>query len=342
MPETTACSLRVSLVATVLNEAKSLPALLASIDLQIREPDEVVIVDGGSSDGSLDLMDRWAATRTNVQIISAPGTNIAQGRNLAISTAHGEIVAVTDAGVELDPEWLEKLAEPFYAAPTTDVAAGFFVSRPRTSFEHALGATTLPNVGEIDSAQFLPSSRSVAFRREAWEAAGGYPQWLDYCEDVVFDQALRRLGKRFVWTPDAVVAFRPRPTLLAFFKQYFRYARGDGKADLWRHRHAIRYVTYLVGLPLAWRARTNPLVFLLTLAAAVGYVRGPILRLWRDHRDVSRLPCTEVRQPSRTTLPRLVGGLAWIPLLRLTGDVAKMLGYPCGIAWRLTHGRPVH
>ena len=37
--------------------------------------------------------------------------------------------------------------------------------------------------------------------------------------------------------------------LRSYFRQYYRYARGDGKADLWRKRHAIRYVIYLIALP---------------------------------------------------------------------------------------------
>ena len=91
---------------------------------------------------------------------------------------------------------------------------------------------------------------------------GGYPEWLDYCEDLIFDLRLRNLVGPFVFAPEALVYFRPRPNLRAFFVQYYRYARGDGKADLWRRRHAIRYLTYLVAAPLVAAAggRSQPLV----------------------------------------------------------------------------------
>ena len=60
-------------------------------------------------------------------------------------------------------------------------------------------------------------------------------------------------GRAFVWAPSALVAhFRPAHNLRQFFAQYYRYARGDGKADLWRRRHAIRYGTYLAA-PRCWR-----------------------------------------------------------------------------------------
>ena len=73
-----------------------------------------------------------------------------------------------------------------------------------------MGATVLPAVDEIRPESFLPSSRSVAFTKAAWQAAGGYPEWLDYCEDLIFDFRLREVSGPFAWAPEAVAHFRPR------------------------------------------------------------------------------------------------------------------------------------
>lgn len=315
---------RVALITTVLNEAASLPALLDSIDAQTRPPDELIAVDGGSTDGTLDALHAWAESRSWVRVISAPGATIARGRNLAIAATRAPIIAATDAGVRLDPRWLEHLARALDCDPDADVASGFFVSAPETGFERALGATTLPMTADISPSTFLPSSRSVAFRRSAWEAVGGYPEWLDYGEDLVFDLALQRKGLRFVWVPEAIVSFRPRRTLPAFVRQYFLYARGDGKADLWRGRHALRYATYLLGLPCLWRARRHPPARFALLVAAALYVRRPLLRLLAT----PGAPCT----PGSTLLE-----IAALPFLRFAGDAAKMVGYPVGFIWRLRH-----
>ncbi|OQY23130.1 MAG: hypothetical protein B6I35_04485 [Anaerolineaceae bacterium 4572_32.2] len=238
--------MRASVIVTVLNEAGSLSRLLDSLAAQTRLPDEVVVCDGGSTDGTLSLLE--AENRLPLRVIRRPGANISQGRNAAIEAATGEIVAVTDAGVRLSRQWIEKIIAPFEDAGTQAVA-GFFVPAPQTVFEMAMGATVLPEAREIDPASFNPSSRSVAFRKSAWAVVGGYPEWLDYCEDLIFDFRLReRLGP-FLFAPEALVHFRPRSNLRTFFIQYYRYARGDGKADLWRRRHAIRYLTYLVATP---------------------------------------------------------------------------------------------
>ncbi len=199
--------MKVSIIATVKNEGEALRSLLDSIIDQTRPPDEVVICDGGSTDQTQFVLDeyrRWLP----LCVVVAPGSNISQGRNRAIATAAGDIIAVTDAGVVLSPHWLEELTAPF-ADEAVQVVSGWFEADPYTDFEVVLGATVLPAVDDVDPATFLPSSRSVAFRKSAWEAVGGYPEWLEHSEDLVFDNALRDRFGPFAFAPEAVVYFRP-------------------------------------------------------------------------------------------------------------------------------------
>lgn len=317
--------MRVSVIITVLNEAESLPWLLDSLAVQTRAPDEVIICDGGSTDRTLALLE--TERRLPLRVIQRPGSNISQGRNAAISEATGEIIAATDAGVRLSPRWLERIVAPF-ADASVQVVAGFFRPDPQTVFETAMGATVLPELREIVPAEFLPSSRSVAFRKSAWAAVGGYPEWLDYCEDLVFDFRLRERFGPFVFEPEALVYFRPRSNLRSFFRQYYCYARGDGKADLWRRRHAVRYLTYLVAVPgialAGWLV--HPALGLLYLIAVPGMFWTPWRRLTRLWGGLS------LAQRAQAAL--------WVPLIRVTGDVAKMIGYPMGLWWRWRH-RPI-
>ena len=106
----------------------------------------------------------------------------------------------------------------------------------------------------------------------------------------------------------------------AFWHQYFRYARGDGKAGLFAKRHAIRYATY-AGLAAfllgGWRYRP---LWLLLLPAAAAYMRRPSARL------LPALGTLAPRDQARTLL--------LIPLIRAVGDIAKMAGYPVGLWWR--------
>lgn len=310
----------ITLILTVKDEELSINRLLDSIRAQTRQPDAIIVVDGGSTDRTLDLLESYRGDLP-LAVISQPGATISQGRNAALALTSGDIVAVTDAGVRLDPCWLEELISPFERddRETVDVVGGFFAADPRSFFELVLGATTLPDAAEIDSERFLPSSRSLAFRRSWYEAGIQYPEWLDYCEDLIFDLRLQRAGARFCFRPSAFVWFRPRRTLSEYVRQYYRYARGDGKAGLFARRHVIRYLTYLVLLPAIVQVRDRRLTFL-AAAGSAAYMRHPWERLWRRRGSLGMV--------------RLAGAVALAPLIRMTGDLAKMVGYPAGLAWR--------
>lgn len=325
--------MRVSLICTIYNEAPNILRLLDSLAAQTRPPDEIVICDGGSTDGTVEIVRRYVREQGRrlppVHLLVEPGANISRGRNVAIAAAQGPIIAATDAGVRLADDWLEQLLAPWTGGNAPLAVAGFFLPDARGVFETAMAATVLPLEGDIEPDRFLPSSRSVAFTKAAWERAGGYPEWLDYCEDLLFDFALNAqqpgAATAFAWAPQALVYFRPRGALAAFAKQYYRYARGDGKADLWRKRHAIRYFTYLVLLPgllghalFGFFARW--LGWLGLAAGVAAYCRRPWQRL--------------AQIGGRLTPAELAAAALLIPLLRLMGDAAKMAGYPVGLWWR--------
>lgn len=316
----------VSLIMTLRNEADSLPALFTSIATQTRPPDEIVAVDDGSTDATAALLAELA-TRFPLRVLSGGGRGISHGRNVAIAAAKGPIIASADGGNWLDRDWLAALTAPF-ADPGVDVVSGFFATDPQTPFEFALGATIMPELADVQPDKFLPAGRSMAFRKSAWQQAGGFPEWLDYCEDLVFDLTMKQQGARFVFAPRAIAHARPRQSLRAFWRQYYNYARGDGKTDLWRKRHAIRYLTYasLPALLLApiRRPRLAGISGLLLGLGFGAYTATPYRRL------AQYLP--------RLSPAQRIYALAVVPLIRLTGDLAKMMGYPVGVLWRLRQG----
>jgi glycosyltransferase involved in cell wall biosynthesis len=298
---------KVSLITTVKDADEAVGAFLDSLAAQRRAPDEVIVVDGGSTDGTLDKLRAAEA----VTLIEDPGANIARGRNLAIAAAAHDVLAVTDADCVLDPAWLERILVPLEAG--ADVAMGFYEPIADSFLQRCMASINLPRADEIDPERFLPSARSVAFRREAIEAAGGYPEWLDIGEDKYVSRRWRALGLDLRFAPDAVVRWRLRPTLRDTWVQYFRYARGDAIAGMHAERHAIRFGAYGAAA-YAWATR-GVLRKLVTLAGAAAYV-APALRRARDRFD--------------DPLERAAAVLA-VPLLMKTIDLAKMAGYLAGL-----------
>jgi glycosyltransferase involved in cell wall biosynthesis len=321
----------VSVVSTTYNEAGSILSLLESLASQTVHPGEVVFCDA-SNDQTADIIAEFAKTTPfPIRVIRRPGANISQGRNVAIDAAAGEIIAVTDAGVRLEPDWLERITAPF-DDPDIGAVAGWFVANSHTVFETAMGATVLPLLDEIDPARYLPSSRSVAFRKAVWKRVGGYPEWLDHCEDVLLDQAvvefLRTAGGHpgFFFEPRAVVRFQPRSNWGSYVRQYRNYASGDGRAfPLFLKRHLARYFTFLVAVPAIalLSVLSSPLWALAYLLA----IPAMFLTGWR------RL----VRMWSHLDLLEKVQAFLLSPVIRVVGDVSKMIGYPTGLIWRVRH-----
>jgi glycosyltransferase involved in cell wall biosynthesis len=301
---------KVSLVATVKDAGPFIRPFLDSVEAQTRLPDEVVIVDGGSSDGTVE-----ALRTASLTLIEEPGVNIARGRNLAVRAASHDVIAVSDADCVLASDWLEHILEPLELG--ADVSMGLYRPLTRTLFEACAAAISIKERSEIDPRTYMPSSRSVAFRREAFEAGGGYPEWLDLGEDMYLDHRWRDLGLRMDLAPGAVVFRRPRSSLTAYWRQFTGYAEADARAGMHARRHAIRFGVY-AGLAAALVARRK-LPLAVAGLAGVAYVARPVRRALR------------LVPPRRANRAAAILGT---PALMAVTDLAKMAGYLRGLSRR--------
>ena len=305
--------MKVSLVATVKDASPHAREFLTSLAAQTRTPDEVVIVDGGSTDGTLEVL----RAAPGVTVIESPGSNIPTGRNVAIRAATHDAIAVTDADCVLAPDWFERIIEPLERG--ADVSMGLYRPLTGSFFEVCAAAVSIKEREEIRPDRYLPSARSVAFRRDAFETAGGYPEWLSIGEDMLLNHRWRALGLRMQLAEGAVVYRRPRSNLRAYLTQFFRYAAGDALGGMHARRHAARFAAY-GGLTLATFSRGRMPKVLVALGGAA-YAARPIRRAFR------LLPTGRDRAAASVAVPLLMGAT----------DAAKMAGYLVGRLRRGMH-----
>jgi len=260
----------VAVVSTVLNERAGLRALLDGFLAQTRRPDEIVVVDGGSNDGTQDILREYERAHPGVVVVVvAPGVNIARGRNIAIAHAKSDLIAVTDGGCRPEPDWLEHLVRPLEADAAYGAVTGARRIVGANRFEEFAGVLST-SVNAPDEAERTFHGRNSAFRKSVWAEVGGYPEWLYTAEDTLFARRAKALGCRVALAEDAVVSWRPRPNMRKLCKQYYLYGRGTGRigaADLRTMRYHLRnHALWLLPLALA---PLYPWLLLVTLAMLV-------------------------------------------------------------------------
>lgn len=216
---------KVSLIFTVKNEEKSIKSLLDSILNQTKIPDEIIIVDGGSSDKTVKIIKNYKHLFP-IKLIIKKGANVPEGRNIGILNSKYPIIAVTDGGCVLDKDWIFEITEPF-KYKTIDIVSGKYIATGDSLLQNLIGILLMYDFNKVDSTTFSPSSRSIAFKKSAWEQVNGYPEWLISGEDTYFNNKLRKIGKKFYLNKNAVVYWEPRENLIKLFKQYFQYAYYD-------------------------------------------------------------------------------------------------------------------
>ncbi len=236
-----------AIIVTVLNEAKAIDTLLEALQVQTRSADEIILIDGGSTDGTVSIAREYEQQLPGLRILEAPGTNISQGRNRGIDTTQSPIIAVTDAGCRPDPDWLAQIVAPLESDPTVDWVSGTMLSDSTNHFEACVGPCSLAYRLKAGKVSFHPSARSLAFRRELWAKLGGFPkQGLQVGEDANFISAAMSAGAKLRVAPQAIVRWQPRGSYRAVVRQFYRYAKGAARGGLSRRFH-LRTIVQSIG-----------------------------------------------------------------------------------------------
>lgn len=273
--------MKFSLITTVLNEESSIDYFLDSIINQTKKPDDVVIVDGGSSDATLQKIKNFQKKSKNLTIkfISKPG-NRSVGRNEGIRNTKSEIIAVADAGCILESNWFKKITDPFNDKGV-DVVAGYYTSRPKNYFQKSLVPYVLVMPDRVNPDNFLPATRSMAFKKTVWEQLGGFAEEYSHNEDYIFARKLRQMNKKIIFEKDALVDWFPRNTFSEAFTMFFRFALGDAQAGIFRGKVILIFLRYTILFLLSAFSFIDPRAFLLIIVVLSLYIFWAISKNYR-------------------------------------------------------------
>ena len=258
----------ISLILTVFNEEDSIIPLLTSVSGQTHKPDEVVIVDAGSTDRTRELINNFKKAngkKLPIRLIMERGANIPRGRNVAIKNAKHDLIFSADAGTIFEKRWIEKLLKGFNEG--CDIAVGEYVPAKPGSLAEEVISTRFPDFSNVNSGNVIPSNRQAAYRKKVWDAVGGFPEELVRADDNVFFSIARQKGFKFYFTREAKVYWHTRARLSTCLRLAFRDSKSEGFFGIiwWQGRNLLYSFQFLLLFLLAFSIVASvvihPLVF---------------------------------------------------------------------------------
>jgi len=234
---------RVSVVIPCRNEAPYVAGVLDAIRVQNFAIEEVIIVDGESADGTMEVVHEYAAQHPELplRIVTAYGANISRALNAGISASRSDITVRMDSHSRPAPDYIRRAVQALGETGATVVGGVWHVSPGGPGHTAAAIAMAVAHpLGAGDAAYRIHSNGRMkrrhvdtvpfgCFRRSHWQRIGGYNEQLPVNEDYEFNYRTRRSGGSVVLDGAIQCEYFARPTLAALARQYFRYGWWKGR-----------------------------------------------------------------------------------------------------------------
>jgi succinoglycan biosynthesis protein ExoA len=255
---------RASVVVATYDEEQFIGNCLDSLLCQDYPLDriEILVMDGGSSDRTRDIVHRYTADYANIRLLENRRRHQTAAYNLGLRESTGQYVLILGAHSVVAPDYVRKcvsLLETTGAANVGGVQRAIGTSYVSSAI--ALAMSSPFGVGDAifryaEKEAYVDSVFGGAWKKETLEQLGGFNEALPGNEDYELNHRLRQRGGKILLSPSIRIFYYNRSSLRSLARQYFRY--GYHKA----------YMLQLHPESLRWRQIVPPLFVITTLASA--------------------------------------------------------------------------
>ncbi|MBN1586570.1 MAG: glycosyltransferase family 2 protein [Candidatus Omnitrophica bacterium] len=223
------------MIVPVLNAQQSIGLLLDALEKQETRPRELVIVDNGCTDSTIEIVKSFAERSSfAVRVLEeeTPGPSAARNRGLAETIA--EILVFVDADCIPSPKWLTRIlehmdsGETVVCGPYQDSAPQGWIGRYIASYQTA-ERREARKVTAADYRNPLFLGGNMAWHRELLLQMGGFPVELRWGEDLEMGRRLLEKGTGFLYDPELSMEHRNHDTLRIRFAKAWSFGRYEAR-----------------------------------------------------------------------------------------------------------------
>jgi len=268
---------KVSVVVPVYNGVPKIARCLQALFEQTLQPYEVIVVDGHSTDSTVEVAGKFPVT-----VVYEDHGTVGGARQVGVEHARGDYVAFTDADCIPRKNWLENLVREFddgivgVGGGIRNVGKGLWEESIALALDTFLGSANSVQDRVLKEKRIVKSISGCnsIYRKKDIVAVGGFDIHLSINEDTELNSRLQQLGT-IIYTPDAIVHHHQERGLGDFARrmQFFGYGRGVNR--LWD----LQVVPPIAAIGILLTAFISPLVFFALLGVYVAIIGGYTLVL---------------------------------------------------------------
>ena len=255
---------QISILIPVLNETEHIDKLISSFIQMAPEEKEILLIDGGSTDGTIDKIKIWIGKNDKIILVQNKLKFVSPGFNKAFAIAKGKYIGFLGAHAHYPSNFLMTGISELNSG-SCDAVGGPLIQLGKSHVGKAISfvMSSKFGVGDVDfrvsvSRKYVQSVAFAIYKREIFENIGLLDEELIRNQDDEFHYRLNKNGYRMLMVPEMASEYYVRESIKLLFKQYYGYGlfkplvfKKSKYGIKFRHIISPLFSLYILFLPFA-------------------------------------------------------------------------------------------